>query len=255
MQFSAPYALVGDSTNLSLHLHADHLVDLRASGLTDETIRQAGVYSLRPKDFTLFFNARTNLSSLETALCFPYQGGEFARIKLFPFPSILDSRGKPMKYSQPSGTGARLYIPFKLNDGPVCVCEGEKKVLAAHQAGMNAAGIGGLWNWLTNGEPIDDLKLIEWDGRDVFIIPDSDVFQRQDLLRAVYALGRELRERGASVSVAKIPQDGQKKVGLDDYLVSGGSVEDLETFNLGGQAFKSASFWYGQWKMKAALAA
>ena len=160
-----------------------------------------------------------------------------------------------MKYAQPPKTGARLYIPFKLNDGPFYVCEGEKKTLAAHQAGMNAVGIGGLWNWLTNGEPIEDLKLIDWDSREVVIIPDSDVFQRQDLLRAVYALGRELRERGASVSVAQIPQPGQKKIGLDDYLAAGGRVEDLETFTLGGRAFRSASFWYGQWKIKTATLA
>ena len=214
MQFTAPYSLIGDSANLALHLHLDHLADLRASGLSDETIRQAGVYSIRPRDIALFFSARKGVpSSIKTALCFPYQGGEFARIKLFP------AVGK-MKYAQPPKTGARLYIPFTVNDGPFYVCEGEKKTLAAHQAGMNAAGIGGLWNWLTNGEPADDLKLIEWDSRDVVIIPDSDVFQRQDLLRAVYALGRELRERGAAVSVAQIPQPGQEKIGLDDYLVS-----------------------------------
>jgi hypothetical protein len=249
MQFSAPYSLVGDSANLSLHLHSDHLADLRASGLNDETIRRAGVYSIRPRDLALFFSARKGVpSEIRTALCFPYQGGEFARIKLFP------ALGR-MKYAQPPKTGARLYIPFKLNDGPFYVCEGEKKTLAAHQAGMNAAGIGGLWNWLTNGEPIDDLKLIDWDGRDVVIIPDSDVFQRQDLLKAVYALGRELRERGAAVSVAEIPQPGQEKVGLDDYVVAGGRVDDLETFTLGGQAFRSASFWYGSWKLKAQLAA
>jgi hypothetical protein len=41
MQFSAPYALVGDSANLALHLYPDHLADLRASGLNDKTIRQA----------------------------------------------------------------------------------------------------------------------------------------------------------------------------------------------------------------------
>jgi len=74
-------------------------------------------------------------------------------------------------------------------------------------------------------------------------------------LRPVYALGRELRERGAAVSVAEIPQLGQKKIGLDDYLVAGGRVDDLETFTLGGQAFRSASFWYGRWKMKAAALA
>ena len=155
MQFSAPYSLIGDNANLALHLHLDHLADLRASGLSDETIRQAGVYSIRPRDIALFFSARKGVpSSIKTALCFPYQGGEFARIKLFP------AVGK-MKYAQPPKTGARLYIPFTVNDGPFYVCEGEKKTLAAHQAGMNAAGIGGLWNWLTNGEPADDLKLIE----------------------------------------------------------------------------------------------
>jgi putative DNA primase/helicase len=244
MQFSAPYALVSDSARLGLHFHADHLADLRASGLTDETIRQAGLYSIRPRDIKLFFSARKRVPpSIETALCFPYQGGEFARIKLFP---ALET----MKYSQPPKTSARLYIPSQVSQGPLYVCEGEKKTLAAIQAGMNAVGIGGLWNWLTKGEPIDDLKLIEWDGRDAVIIPDSDVCQRQDLLRAVYALGRELRERGASVSVAKIPQPAQEKIGLDDYLVAGGRVEDLETFTLGGQAFRSASFWYGRWKIK-----
>src|SRR5215813_6452962 len=160
-----------------------------------------------------------------------------------------------MKYSQPPSTSARLYMPFAVSDGPVYICEGEKKTLAAHQAGLNAAGIGGLWNWLTNSEPIADLNIIEWDGRDVLIVPDSDVFQRQDLLRAVYALGRELRERGALVSVAEIPQPGQGKIGLDDYLVAGGRVENLETFTLGGQAFRSASFWYGSWKTKAAVLA
>jgi Domain of unknown function (DUF3854) len=246
MQFLAPYSLVGDGANLALRLHLDHLADLRASGLNDETIRAAGVYSLAPRWIEHFF--RSVPTEVQTALCFPYQGGEFARIKLFP------SLGK-MKYAQPPKTDARLYLPFNVSDGAVYVCEGEKKTLAAYQAGMNAAGIGGLWNWLTNGEPIDDLKLIEWDSRDVIIIPDSDVFQRQDLLRAVYAFGRELRERGASVSVAKIPQPGQKKVGLDDYLVSGGRVEELETFSLGGKAFLSASFWYGQWKVRTQLAA
>jgi putative DNA primase/helicase len=246
MQFTASYALIGNSADLGLHLHPDHLADLRASGLSDKTIRAAGVYSLAPRVIEHFF--RSVPTEVKTALCFPYQGGGFARIKLFP---PLEK----MKYAQLPNTGARLYVPFEVTDGPVYVCEGEKKTLAALQAGLNAAGIGGLWNWLTNGEPIEDLKLIDWDGRDVAIIPDSDVFHRQDLLRAVYALGRELRERGASVSVAQIPQPAETKVGLDDYLVLGGSIEELETFALGGQAFKSASFWYGQWKLKAQLAA
>jgi hypothetical protein len=252
MIFTAPYALIGDP-NLPSHLHAEHLADLRASGLSDETIRQSGVYSLRPKDFTLFFNARKNLSSLETALCFPYQDGEFARIKLFPFPSVFDSRGKPMKYSQPPNTSARLYIPFPVTDGDVYLCEGEKKTLAAYQAGCNVVGIGGVWNWLTKGEPIDDLKRIEWDGRDVVVIPDSDVFRRIDLLRAIYALCRELRALGANVCIGQIPEGDSNKVGLDDYLTAGGEVAALDLFRLDHGKFKSLDYWHREWKFKKAV--
>jgi hypothetical protein len=66
---------------------------------------------------------------------------------------------------------------------------------------------------------------------------------------------KRLKVRGAAVSVTEIPQPGQEKIGLDDYLFAGGRVEDLETFNLGGKAFRPASFWYGRWKMKAAALA
>jgi hypothetical protein len=120
MNFVAPYSLVcyGD---LALHLHADHLADLCSSGVRDEAIRAAGMYTLRPRDFASFFNLRRGVSEeLETALCFPYQGRQFARIKLFP------AVGK-MKYAQPPKTGAQLYMPSDAGTGPIIVTEGEKK--------------------------------------------------------------------------------------------------------------------------------
>ncbi|HEY3167253.1 MAG TPA: DUF3854 domain-containing protein, partial [Candidatus Binatia bacterium] len=231
------------------HLHPEHLADLRASGLTDETIRAAGVYSLSPRDIAYFFNLRRGVpTEIKSALCFPYQGGTFARIKLFP------ALGK-MKYAQPAKTGARLYIPFPINQGDIIVTEGEKKTLAAHQAGLNAVGIGGVWNWLSNGEPIKDLNLIRWDDRDVTIIPDSDVFHRVDLLRAIYALGHELRALGANILVAQIPQSDGAKVGLDDFLLAGGDVWRLEVFSLGHRVFKSCDFWHSRWKFHKALKA
>lgn len=246
MIFTAPYSFI-DSGNLALPFHPEHLADLRASGLTDDTIRSAGVYSIRPCDIAHFFNLRRGVpKEIRTALCFPYQGGEFARIKLFP------AVGK-MKYSQPPKTGARLYLPFAISAEPLFVVEGEKKTLAGYQAGLNVAGIGGLWNWMTNGEPIDDLKVVEWNGREATIIPDSDVWTRPDLLRAVYALGRELQSQGASVYVARIPQADDGKVGLDDYLVAGGKASALEVLSLGHSSFKRLSFWHGQWKFKRAL--
>jgi putative DNA primase/helicase len=247
MQYIAPYSLVSTGGNLALHLHADHLADLRASGLNDETIRAAGVYSISPRDMSHFFS-RGVPAEIETALCFPYQGGEFARIKLFP------SLGK-MKYAQPPNTGARLYAPFTVKPRDIAVTEGEKKTLAAYEAGFNAVGVGGVWNWLSNGEPIDDLNLIRWDGREVTIISDSDVFQRADLLRAIYALGRELRGQGAEVLVAQIPPAGDVKLGLDDFIVAGGEVNRLEVFSLGHRIFKGCEYWHSRWKFQAVLKA
>lgn len=248
MQFIAPYSLVS-AGDLALHLHPAHLADLRASGLTDDTIRAAGVYSLRPRDIAHFFNLRRGIpEEIETALCFPYQGAEFARVKLFP------AVGK-MKYAQPPGSPARLYMPFPVAAGPIVICEGEKKCLSAHQSGLNALGVGGLWSWLSHGEPIADLDAVEWDGRNVIVIPDSDVFQRADLLRAVFALGRELQSRDANVLVAEIPQASAGKVGLDDFLLAGGDVAGLEVFSLGHRIFTSCQVWHSRWKFQKATRA
>ena len=245
MLFSPPYRVLGG--DLSHHLHPAHLADLRGSGLSDETIQAGGIYSLAPRFIEHFFSRRGVPREIESVLCFPYQGGTFARIKLFP------SLGK-WRYAQPPGTSAKLYMPLPINDGPLYVCEGEKKTLAAYQHGLNAVGIGGVWNWISRGNPIDDLSLIEWEDRDVVIIPDSDIWERPDLMRAIYALGRELRNQGASVQVAQIPHDNAK-VGLDDYLLAGGDIQDLETFGLGQRLFRSCKFWYGKWKLKGALEA
>jgi hypothetical protein len=115
MIFVAPYSLV-PSGDLALHLHPDHLPDLRASGLSDETIRAARVYSLRPCDIAQFFGRGGVPSEIESALCFPYHpAADFARAKLFP------ALGK-QKYAQPSGTSARLYVPFPVGDGPLFIC-------------------------------------------------------------------------------------------------------------------------------------
>jgi hypothetical protein len=233
--------------NLAVRFHPDHLADLRKSGLFDETIKAAGVYSLPPAHISRFFSQHRGVpEEIQSALSFPYQGGEFSRIKLFP------ALGK-MKYSQPPGTGARLYTPFAVSAGPLCVCEGEKKTLAAYQAGLNAVGIGGVWTWLSKGEAIADLQGVDWKGREVTIIPDSDVFGRPDLLRAIYALGRELGGLGANIYVAQIPQWSDTKVGLDDFLVAGGTFDRLEVFALSHRIFKGCRYWHGQWKLKRAL--
>jgi len=234
---------------LSLHFHPEHWEDLIVkSGLTEETIKMGRVYSLTPRFISHFFR-RSVPVKITSALAFPYQGGDFARIKIFP------AVGK-MRYVQPPDTSARLYMPIPVNSSPLIVCEGEKKTLAGQQAGLNAVGIGGVWNWVTKGSPISDIGLIDWDGRDVEIVPDSDAWERPDLMRAIYALGRELKKLGGSVLLVKLPSQGSEKVGLDDYFLQHGpnDFDGLERVALGSKHLRTNENWYLRRELRIAAA-
>ena len=202
--------------------HPDHLADLRKSGLSDETIKKADIYSVPPRDINkkLGFNA----PHIESMMAFSYPDCDgFERYKLFP---PLDGK----KYIQPKGSVNRLYIPGTikpiLSDPsiPLYFTEGEKKILKAIQEGLHCIGSGGLWNWGDGKEKtlIPDFDKVVWKGRTVFIVPDNDWLlpnkhgYSKNLRQAVYELGYRLIDRGARIYIVYLP-DGPLK-GLDDYL-------------------------------------
>ena len=192
--------------------HPLHLEDLRKSGLGDEIIDASEVYSVRPDDISRILGWEPQ--EVESALAFPYPGTDgFQRLKVFP--PIKDKKGHSIKYLQRKNTGAHLYIlPIVqsiLSDPniPLGVAEGEKKTLALIESGIMAVGIGGVWNWI-DGEthmPISEISKIDWRGRKVTLYFDSDIWSRKDLLRPVYALGKELEEQGAQVEVAVLENE------------------------------------------------
>ncbi len=207
-------------------LHPNHLADLRRSGLTDETIRALGLFSASPQDIPRFLSGWT-LPDLQSALIFPYPGEDgFYRVKLFP--PVKGRDGHTIRYYQPPGSGVKPYIPRAaapvLSDPtvPLAWTEGEKKAARACQEGLPCLGLGGLWNWIEDGQPIAGLDAMAHVERPETLYPDSDVWSRPELLRAVYAFGKELEARGAKVSVAIIPpgREGERR-GLDDFLVAG----------------------------------
>lgn len=206
--------------------HPDHLVDLARSGLTEDDARAADLHSARPGDIVRLIGR--DVPDGTSALVFPYSDcNGFTRLKLFP--PLLDRDGKPQRYLQRAGTGCRLYVPPLvapvLTDPvhPLAITEGEKKALAVTKAGWPCVGIGGLWNFITDGELIADLKAIPWRQRIVRLIPDADVWQREDLLPAVYRLGRLLEAEGATVLIVRLSSLPEiKKTGADDYLVANG---------------------------------
>jgi len=118
-------------------------------------------------------------------------------------------------------------------------------------------GIGGLWNWIDSqtGEGITELDRIAWADREVIFIPDSDIWSRPDLQKAVYALGKEIERRGAKFFVTVLPQDGgSEKVGLDDFLIKHtvNELGELKRVKLKDSCLKQHHDWWKRWKQSKA---
>jgi hypothetical protein len=237
-----------------------HLEDLRKSGLTDEIIALMACRSVPPKQIGKLQSG--GLPGVESVLEFPYPplsgGASFSRFKLFPPFKPTDSHS--IKYVQLKDSGCHLYIlppvSEKLADlsEPLFIVEGEKKAAAAVQAGLNAVGVGGIWNWKDKDtwKGIEELQAIGFADRDTGLVFDSDTWTRDDLQRAVYALGKYLEFRGARVFVYLIPQPTRAKVGLDDYLLTH-TIQDfkeLKKITLKHPALAQYRQWYDDWKAK-----
>jgi putative DNA primase/helicase len=195
------------------------LANLRASGLTDETIRA------------------NRLRTEQGSLVFPYRDLNgvvncFARCRP-QVPRVVDR--KEAKYEQPKGSVPRAYFPAaslgRLRDGesPIYVTEGEKKALALAQLGLAAVGIGGVWCWKKKGtdDLIDDLAAVPWAGRPVYVVFDYDrkPDTRLQTAEAARRLAGALRKVGArEVGAVDLPPgpDGSKQ-GVDDFLVAKGA--------------------------------
>ena len=223
------------ANDVTLHLHPDHLKDLRKSGLSDETIREAGIYSVRPADINKKLGPGFPYpGKIDSLLAFPYPGTDgFERYKFFP--SLGDR-----KYHQREGTDNHLYIPSRVTailkhpSIPLYITEGEKKALKATQEGLFCIGMGGLWSWSDGTEEknlVSDFDRINLKGRMVYLIPDNDWEQpdrhgeRKNLREAVHELGYRLIDRGAKVFIVELPQGPEK--GVDDYLCQH-SVEEFQ---------------------------
>jgi hypothetical protein len=221
------------------------LFELQASGLTRQTIRAAGLYTVTEGDgvtLARLLNRQPEYRPTDVpafcrsgGLVYPYRNlaGEvncFARVK----PRRPRQRkGKPVKYEQPVNSSPRAYyapaVLPRLRGGksPVHITEGEKKALALSQLGLAAVGLGGVYGWTSGGagELIADLAVIPWAGRAVYIVFDHDPKPetRTYVGQAARKLARALRKAGAKeVYWVELPPGGGVKQGVDDFLAARG---------------------------------
>ena len=230
-------------------LLACHRDELRRSGLSDASVDVSGFYSADADKAAGFlgFNPRSGGWVVPYPGTEDEQGAPFRRFK--PDVPFLGRNQKPAKYLSPRKkqypAGNRLFIPAMLNPAilsdpstTLLLTEGEKKAIKACQEGFPTVGLSGVTCWVSkggNGEsfPIRDLDLIEWSGRRVVILFDSDAAKKTAVRDEEHKLSRELSSRGANCLVGRLPkptavedqENGLKgKFGLDDLLAIRGSA-------------------------------
>jgi putative DNA primase/helicase len=252
----------GKATDKSpLPLSSRHLADLRASGINDDTIRAAGLYTVEgPRVYEILnWTLRSDGSGLGGCLAFPFLTLDGNRTGLTRLkPNSPRKRGnKPVKYESPRGSKNLPYFPplpalqAAVGDPAqfLLFTEGEKKCLKSTQEGFPTIGLVGVQGWSkkrlrdADGNPIgprelrDELAAIGWQGRLVYICYDSDAVTNDDVLRAEFSLAQALLSKQALVKIVRLPPgDAGAKVGLDDFLLAHGPDEFRKLLTLATDA-------------------
>jgi hypothetical protein len=145
-----------------------------------------------------------------------------------------------IKYELPKGIGVRLDCPPigqpMLADPsiPLWITEGQKKADALASAGLCAIALLGVWNFVGKNELGGVTFLADWqhvalNGRPIRLIFDSDVLVKPSVRQALERLTEHLHRKGATVNVVYLPhQNNGSKIGVDDWLAAGHTVEELE---------------------------
>jgi P4 family phage/plasmid primase-like protien len=150
-----------------------------------------------------------------------------------------DGTSRAMKYEFPAGAHMRLDVPAAVRPQlanpavPLWVTEGSKKADSAVSHGLCCVSVIGVWNWRGKNDYDGVTALADWEsialnGRDVYIVFDSDVMLKRSVALALSRLKPFLSLRKAHVKLVYLPsKQNSTKNGLDDYLAGGKTVDDL----------------------------
>lgn len=224
----------------------DHLEQLRASGLTDETIALANVYTeWRSKVIAELLNRRTFPRHHGAGLVFPlYLPGatDPYAYRVKPNTPRVNRHGKPVRYEQADErtAGVLVYFPPRARAGdgawyrdvtrPLFWTEGEKKSLALDQLELACVGLTGVWNWLDSKHR---QETGEWRlhphirehatiaGRRHVITFDADARTNDQVMHAAQRLVGVLAAAGAAEVCFVTPPTLQHK-GIDDFYAAFG---------------------------------
>jgi Domain of unknown function (DUF3854) len=151
----------------------------------------------------------------------------------------INGTGKPIKYETPTGQRNGIDVPPgvgpMLDDPtvPLFVTEGVKKADAAACVGLACVALPGVWSWLGKNPQGGKVAVADWhdvalNGRRVILAFDSDVVAKKAVRSALNHLAAYLESKDAKVEYLHLPNTGDGKTGLDDYLAAH-TVDELWT--------------------------
>ncbi len=217
-----------------------HAELLAASGISTEVATTRGYRSVATKAELRRFGFSERQTRVP-ALLIPAWNvhGEIATYQLRPDDPRIDDRGRAIKYETPRGS--RMFLDVhpavrgQIGDPrvPLWITEGLRKEDAAVSAGLCCVGMLGVWNFRGTNEFGGKTALPDWESvalndRVIPIVFDSDVVTKPAVHEALARLQAFLLSRGARVLLVYLPAGpGGAKVGLDDYLAVGHTVDEL----------------------------
>jgi Domain of unknown function (DUF3854) len=247
-----------------------HRAELHASAVPDALIDQEQIASVSTRGEAARLGYREDWQQLVPAIAYAVHppdrsNGLYVLKPDRPRPR-KDKPGKVVKYEWPYKQPHRLDIPLACMqwlDDPtvdVYVVEGKKKALAilAHKLARGercvVVCVWGVWAWGKKPDANSLVQLLfDWDyipleGRQVFVVFDSDRDEKENVDLAARQLADRLAERRAQVYHVKLPgePDGRRN-GADDLIERHGGeafeqcVEDaLERGAHGTEALRAA---------------
>ena len=229
-------------------LHPKDLEELRASGISDKTIKLRGYCSAddSDEDKDQLKEAGYARNQQVPGLLIPFREWEgdkddfelkeeiiFSQLKPHSPRTHKNDPDKIIKYESPKGSSLAidmLHCPPDIQaNEPLYVVEGIKKADAVFEAtGGYVMGIVGCWGWRKKDGSVryplsEHLKK----NREVTLILDADIGSNEQVKSAARAFYKACKDQKARPKILNLAAVAKGTEGIDDYLAAGGKFRDI----------------------------
>ena len=174
-----------------------------------------------------------------------HSGKPFYRLK--PDPEQLTGDDPP-RYLSPKDAGCRPYFSPLATEKKFNTCkklfitEGEKKSDALTHYGFPCIGLSGVYGWIDKrsgeSQPLPELEDFNWKNRQVYLVFDSDIVSKIEVLHALKSFCEFLKGKEASTFIVLLPNElNGEKNGADDFLKRHGKNAFSDLVRIARQAF------------------